>query len=447
MVSSEIDHLKYLYTIRSVRETNKCTDSLLDSDGLHNFNVDLTKSSTVVDFVIETIKQKYPTVESLDTIPVHGRYQHFEGNGKPRLTDLIKTQWADKSDLEICRRLIDLFIVSVLLDAGAGNQWKYTESDGTIVTRSEGIAVASLDMFKNGLFSSQDDKYQVDGKKLASLDEAEFAAGLQVTKKNPIAGFEGRLELMRRLGRTLLEKQAVFGSDARPGRMVDYLLANKVDKSDGKLLLDLEDLWEVLMSNLQPIWPTEGRIRVYGEVIGDAWILQNRVDYCKKQLDTDTLPEWAQVVTFHKLLQWLTYSLFRPLTEYGKFEILNANYMTGLPEYRNGGLFVDLGLLSLKKDKLAKGLEFSKKVGFNPAIPTFIPEDDVIVEWRSCTICLLDRLLQLVNEAMGIAGTEHEMSLPQMIEAGSWSSGRRVAKQLRSNGGPPIELFADGTVF
>jgi hypothetical protein len=46
--------------------------------------------------------------------------------------------------------MIDLFLVSVLLDAGAGTQWSYKSlENGRIYRRSEGIAVASLEMFKH----------------------------------------------------------------------------------------------------------------------------------------------------------------------------------------------------------------------------------------------------------------------------------------------------------
>jgi hypothetical protein len=70
----------------------------------------------------------------------------------------LLSQWkTDGCDnIEITRRLIDLFFVSVLLDAGAGDHWRYKES-GTEQTyeRSEGIAVASLYMFKSLAFSSK----------------------------------------------------------------------------------------------------------------------------------------------------------------------------------------------------------------------------------------------------------------------------------------------------
>lgn len=66
---------------------------------------------------------------------------------------------------EKARRLVDLFLVSVLLDAGAGNLWKYTEP-GTdrIFSRSEGLGVASVHMFKSGFFSGDEGQpFRVDG--------------------------------------------------------------------------------------------------------------------------------------------------------------------------------------------------------------------------------------------------------------------------------------------
>ncbi|GMG26341.1 unnamed protein product [[Candida] boidinii] len=147
------EQIKYLQSIKSVRETNLCTKDLILDNKLENFDVDLSKLDSIVEFVINTIKSSFPDNESLLTIPVHGRYQHFEVGGKPRLTNLIENEFAKIDELEICRKLIDLFIVSVLLDAGAGNLWKYNE-DGVEIGRSEGIAIASFHMFTNGDFSS-----------------------------------------------------------------------------------------------------------------------------------------------------------------------------------------------------------------------------------------------------------------------------------------------------
>jgi hypothetical protein len=106
--------------------------------------------------------------DKFHTIPPHGRWQHFEVGNVPRISNLLEEWKRDSCDnLEVTRRLIDLFFVSVLLDAGAGDHWRYIES-GTEreYERSEGIAVASLYMFTNLSFTATKDQKQpiVDGK-------------------------------------------------------------------------------------------------------------------------------------------------------------------------------------------------------------------------------------------------------------------------------------------
>ena len=126
---------------------------------------------------------------------------------------------------ERTRRLIDLFLVSVLLDAGAGTKWQYrSKESGKVYRRSEGLAVASLEMFKAGLFSSsQNEPCQVDSAGLKRLDIKTVARGLQVTDENPIDGLEGRTGLLLRLG-DALQNQEVFGLEARPGNMLGMSL-------------------------------------------------------------------------------------------------------------------------------------------------------------------------------------------------------------------------------
>lgn len=130
--------------------------------------------------------------------------------------------WPSEVDpSERCRRLLDLFLVSVLLDAGAGTGWSYRSiGNGRVYRRSEGLAIASLEMFKEGLFSSNSSQpHQVDGEGLRSLTVAKMAAGLQATPLNPLAGLEGRTSLLIRLA-DALNNQALFGADARPGNML-----------------------------------------------------------------------------------------------------------------------------------------------------------------------------------------------------------------------------------
>lgn len=105
--------------------------------------------------------------ENSSQIPPHGRWRHLDA-GFSRVMPLIHEWKASPNapdDKEICRRLIDLFLVSVLLDAGAGNIWRYTEPEtNQVFNRSEGLGVASFHMFRSGFFSGDANQlHRVDG--------------------------------------------------------------------------------------------------------------------------------------------------------------------------------------------------------------------------------------------------------------------------------------------
>lgn len=322
---------------------------------------------------------------------------------------------------ERTRRLIDLFLVSVLLDAGAGTKWQYkAKENGKLFRRSEGLAVASLEMFKEGLFSSDPDQpHQVDSVALLRLTAATMGKGLQVTAENPIDGLEGRTDLLVRLGQSL-RNQEIFGSSARPGNMLDYLLthASTVTTESGSFI-PLPTLWDTLMQGLITIWPNT-RTQINGTPLGDAWP-------CETMPNGPSRP-WENILPFHKLTQWLTYSLMVPMQKVAGIHFIGIELMTGLPEYRNGGLFVDTGLLTLKPEDLKRGLEqyhanaTRKGQPSVEVVPLFTADDDVIVEWRALTVGFLDELLAEVNNLLGLSGAD-QLSLAQMLEAGSWKVG------------------------
>lgn len=135
----------------------------------------------------------------------------------------LLTTWETQGvgESERCRRLLDLFLVSVLLDAGAGTSWKYTSKvNGKVYRRSEGLAIASLEMFMIGTFSSNATQpHQVDGDGLARMSVEIMAEGLQVSATNPMEGLEGRIGVVMRLSEAL-KNQSIFGADARPGNML-----------------------------------------------------------------------------------------------------------------------------------------------------------------------------------------------------------------------------------
>ena len=126
-----------------------------------------------------------------------------------------------------------------------------------------------------------------------------------------------------------------------------------------------------------------------------------------------------------------------------KIHFAGAELLTGLPEYRNGGLLVDTGLLTLKEQDAKRGLNAYKNnamVKGQPnmeVVPLFSTDDDVIVEWRAITVGFLDDLLIEVNRLLGLSGAD-KLSLAQMLEAGSW----KVLYIYRSKG-PTYWLILD----
>jgi hypothetical protein len=131
----------------------------------------------------------------------------------------------------------------------------------------------------------------------------------------------------------------------------------------------------------------------------------------------------------HKLSQWLTYSLLEPL-EWAGVTVTGLDTLTGLPEYRNGGLLLDAGALRLKDAALAAR--------------TWHAGDEFIVEWRALTVALLDELAPLVRERLGLDASQ--MPLACVLEGGTWAAGRVLAQRLRA-GAPPLAIASDGTVF
>jgi hypothetical protein len=213
------DPAAYLRSIYAVRERTKLVLEKAKKNELRHFDIDLNKFQDTADYVVALIKRDFEG--NYGSIPPHGRWQHFEVGGRPRVTQLLQS-WPSTVDAqERTRRLVDLFLVSVLLDAGAGTKWSYeSKENGQVYKRSEGLAVASLEMFKTGIFSSDEDQpYQVDARGLSKMTVESLAKGMQVSQDNPMSGLEGRAGLLMRLSQAL-ENQKMFGETGRPGNMI-----------------------------------------------------------------------------------------------------------------------------------------------------------------------------------------------------------------------------------
>jgi hypothetical protein len=357
--------------------------------------------------VAEVTTARYPDLK----IPYHSRWRHFEAGGRDRAA-LLDAALGPVSAAERARAQIDLALVSVLLDAGAGPGWSYLEADSRqAFTRSEGLGVASFHAFMSGLFSSDPARpLQADAEGLKAVSAVRLGQAFQVGDSNPLVGLEGRTALLRRLGRTVQAQTGIFGSPARPGGLFDALAANARQ-------IDAHDILTLLLTALSPIWPAQNTIGA--EAMGDCW---RHPAVEGEGLSHGWMP-------FHKLSQWLTYSLLEPF-EWAGITVAGLDGLTGLPEYRNGGLLLDAGVLRLKDGSLAQA----------PAQAG----DTFIVEWRALTVALLDELAPLVREHLGL--TEAQMPLACVLEGGTWAAGRVLAQRLR-DGTPPLNIVSDGTVF
>jgi len=401
-----------LLNARAVRERAHRMLAIGLDDALTNFRIHLDCIDRTVDLVLKVTREAYPSFE----IPFHSRWRHFVANGDNRWADIAdQSRWADRAAR--ARAEFDLAIVSVFLDAGAGSSWRYHDpKTGSAIGRSEGLGLASLAMFAGGAFSADPrEPLRVDAGMLANFAAADLERGMQVSDANPLVGMDGRAELLRRLGTLVASKPDVFGSrdTARPGGLFDQLAM----LADGQELPAPTILTE-LLQQLGPIWPS--RLTLGGIALGDCW----------KHPALTTADATSGLVPLHKLSQWLAYSLIEPLQTAG-IRVSDIDGLTGLAEYRNGGLFVDTGVLAFRD---AEAAQQEHEVA-----------SSLVVEWRALTVALLDRIADGVRHRLKLDATS--LPLAKILEGGTWAAGRRLARERRSDASPPVKIISDGTVF
>ena len=459
-------------------------------------------------------RERFPDLR----IPHHSRWRHFEAGGVDRKGEL-DALLAGRSPAEVARARIDLTVVSVLLDAGAGAPWRYTErpevdtlalpvhrqkgedllamlgaaagvtgsavtsgtsgpreadsavaSDGPMpesdvpaesepgseasaavavpaptpapapapqavteapsratFARSEGLAVASFRAFVAGVFSADPtDPLRADALALKRLDAAALRAVFQASPSNPLVGLEGRAALLARLGEVLEEQAKRDGGPARPGR-----LFNTLTQDGQRTEVPASEILRELVTSYAPIWSSGSR--VLGLPAGDVWPhLWADADTVSATSPGGPAPDRATGgwVPFHKLSQWLTYSLLEPF-EWAGVKVTGLDTLTGLPEYRNGGLLLDGGVIVPRHaSDLAK---------------TWKPSSEFVIEWRALTVTLLDELAVLVRAELGL--TAEQLPLACILEGGTWAAGRQIARELREGGAPPVQIDSDGTVI
>jgi len=390
--------VSYLLSTQAIRDkSHEIFESSLN--GHTHFEVHQERLAGVASLVADVTRKNYPDLK----IPYHSRWSHFEAFGKERVESLFKTLELVDSH-ERGRVELDLIIVSVLLDAGAGPSWSYQDKElSKSIGRSEGLGVASFDAFVQGRFSSDSaNPLRVDGEKLRTFTVEELKEIFQLSETNPLEGLEGRLKLLKNLGERLVSEKDFFKA-ARPGGLLDYWQTRFPDKQ-----MEAETLLQTLLMSLGPIWPS--RLTKDGIPLGDVWEYK------------------GELVAFHKLSQWLSYSLLDTFQRAG-WELFAIDALTGLAEYRNGGLFVDTGVLVLRDES---------QLGKSHAV-----DSELVIEWRALTLALLEALVPYVRNELKIP----DLALPKILEGGTWWAGRKVAAEKREDLSPPINIISDGTVF
>jgi len=221
--------------------------------------------------------------------------------------------------------------------------------------------------------------------------------------------------LLRALGERVAANPAVFArhDEARPGGLFDHLAALA---NGGTIAAPV--ILSALLHQFGPIWPS--RLTLDGVALSDCW----------RHPSLEVAGPTNGLVPLHKLSQWLAYSLIEPLQQAG-IVVTDIDGLTGLAEYRNGGLFVDTGVLALRD---AGEAAREHDVG--------VP---LVVEWRALTVALLDRLAASMRAKLHMDA--QSLPLAKVLEGGTWAAGRAIARECRPDGSPPIKVVSDGTVF
>lgn len=374
-------------------------------NGAGHFVVDELAIDRCAQHVVDVTLARYPELD----IPYHSRWRHFHTADALVLEQQLLAALDGLDPLEAARVGFDLVIPSVLLDAGAGPHWTFLAPDAdTAIGRSEGLGLASLDMFLDGAFSS-DKSPRTDAAGLSALTSQQLQLGFQVSDLNPLVGVDGRLALLHALGQTMSSRPDLFPT-GRPGDLVTRLVEKSGEQISASSLLG------IVLDSLSPIWPSGRAGDTDGVELGDAW----------RYVPFGGGPD--SIVPFHKLSQWLTYSLAETCERSG-LTVTNLDALTGLPEYRNGGLLYETGVLALTEPSMAEARH--------------APGSELIVEWRALTITLLDEVAALVRSKL----ERPEMLLAEILEGGTWAAGRVLAFERTPDGSPPLHLDSDGTVF
>ena len=401
--------IRELWTVEAVRERANELLALAERGALEHFSVDEARLDSAAELVAEVTRERHPDLR----VPLHSRWRHFERPNEASRWETIAGD-AGLSGVDRARSAVELAVVSVLLDAGAGSKWRYRdELTGKEIGRSEGLAIATFDLYHRGTLSGDPAQpLRADAGGLGRIDRTAFARAFQLGDDNSLLGAGGRVRCLHALGRAVATRPEFVRWTEPAGRAVRRLghLFDHVQASAADSRIPATELFRIALAALHG---------VIGRALGDVWFHAG----IRRPGPTD------RHLALHKLFQWLTWSLIEPLAE-GGVTVTGLQVLTGLAEYRNGGLLLDTGAIAPRRPLPDRA---------------FSPWNAIVVEWRGLTVALLDRLRPRVAGKLGLA--ESDFTIGQLLEGGTWWAGRRIAKELREGGPPPLRTMSDGTLF
>ena len=401
-----VDTLPDLLYPAAIRSRCHQVGQLAEENQTPWFQLDNNRFDHCVDLVVAECISNYPDLN----IPYHSRWRHFVVDNVNLWDHYSDKNLGDMDAAEKTRIAIDLVFLSVLLDAGAGSNWVFIDPvTNKKLTRSEGLAAASVSLFFNEM--QCDGLPKVNQTTLSRLSVETLSSAFQHSTENPLIGVKGRHLLLQNLADTLgqLQDQGI----TRPGDLYDLFLS---DHQNGNL--PMGNILTKVLRLFNDMWPSG--LSKNGISLGDCGI------YSPLKCAGET----SEIIPFHKLSQWLSYSLVEPL-QWAGITVTHFDQLTGLPEYRNGGLFLDCGLLKPKQHDL---LNCKHATNSEP-----------VVEWRALSVYLLDQIAEAVRNKL--EKTASQLPLTSVLQGGTWSAGRALAYANRKDGRPPIALAIDGTVF
>ena len=417
-VSGDVGSYRELLSAGEVRRRCHLIGEMAMNGNANWFTVNQPRISRCVKLVRDTCLKYYPDITKGQKIPLHSRWRHFNID-HINLWEHYTSSFAG-SRLDLARSAVDLVFLSVLLDAGAGEKWHYQDPvTGNLLSRSEGLAAASIDLFFNHAARSEGSQgWILDAEGLASVTRVKLGRVFQSSTENPLSGLSGRAGLLQGLALALDSPANRGAGYIRPGSIVDECL----DLSKRSLLMkrqiDITDVLEIVLTRFGSIWPDGYRV---GETnLGD----------CGYHSALDIPGPTSGIIPFHKLSQWLTYSLIEPL-QWAGLQVVNLDGLTGLPEYRNGGLLIDTGVLQPQDPKLMNSV--------------LAPECEAVVEWRALTVYMLDRIAADLRKSLKLG--KKRLPLSSVLQGGTWIAGRELASRLREDSSPPLRIAINGTVF